>query len=65
MAHVLPPCCSDAAASLSQGAGTFVAVFDLLSGTRVGRMDLRSKILELAFAPNSPMVVAVAQVGIG
>ncbi|GAX73289.1 hypothetical protein CEUSTIGMA_g743.t1 [Chlamydomonas eustigma] len=46
---------------IAVGAGTFVAVQDLLSGTRLGRMDLRSKVLEVIFTPGAPTLVVVTQ----
>ncbi|KAG1655614.1 hypothetical protein FOA52_007262 [Chlamydomonas sp. UWO 241] len=46
---------------LAVSSSTFVAVFDLLSGTRLGRLDIRSPAVEMAFAPSTSMLIAVAQ----
>ncbi|KAG2498542.1 hypothetical protein HYH03_003293 [Edaphochlamys debaryana] len=46
---------------LAVGVSGYVAVYDLQSGTRVGRVDLKSVPLELAFAPDGSVLIAVVQ----
>lgn len=47
---------------LLQAASDFVAVHDLLSGTRLGRLDLRSPAVETCFSPDGAWLVIVVQV---
>ncbi len=46
-----------------QGVSGYVAVYDLQSGARVGRVDIRSVAVEMAFAPDGSVLVVVVQVG--
>lgn len=46
----------------AQATTSIVGVFDLMSGTRLGRLDLRSPVVELAFAQGPSTVIAVTQV---
>lgn len=39
-----------------------MAVYDLLSGARLGRLDVRSTPVEMEFAPDSPTLVVILQV---
>lgn len=49
--------------TVPQGVSGYVAVYDLQSGARVGRVDIRSVAVEMAFAPDGSVLVVVVQVG--
>lgn len=45
-----------------QGVSSFVAVHDLLSGSRLHRADLRAPVVALCFTPDGTALVTVLQV---
>lgn len=44
-----------------QGISGYVAVYDLLTGSRLGRLDLKSIPVEMSFAPDGSVLVVVVQ----
>lgn len=45
-----------------QGVSTYVAVHDLLSGSRLHRTDLRSPVVATCFTPDGTALVVILQV---
>lgn len=45
----------------TQGVSGYVAVYDLLTGSRLGRTDLNSMPVEMCFAPDGSALVVVVQ----
>src|SRR5690348_15590338 len=49
----------------SQAAGNSLAVYDLVSCTRLSRHDMKSATVEMAFSPDGIMLVLVLEVSLG
>ncbi len=45
-----------------QGVSGYVAVYDLQSNTRIGRVDLKALPVEMAFAPDGTVLIVATQV---
>lgn len=46
----------------AQGVSTFVAVYDMLSGSRLSRINLKETVVQLCFSPDGTALIALLQV---